>query len=142
MKNYLVLLFGLLILCSCNDNDTLLNEELPQTWQLVRMTGSIANSETTGSDMAWQETIVFKINRKFVKTRVRDGATTSASGTFTPADPESGNIVVLTYNESNTLRASCSGDLTEHLGATEDGTTLYGTWNACDGPGLEYKRIN
>ncbi|MFP2995597.1 hypothetical protein ABN763_06785 [Spongiivirga sp. MCCC 1A20706] len=142
MKSFLVFLFGSVVMFSCNENDALRNEELPQSWKLVKMTGSFQGSETTGDEMAWQETIVFNLNGTFIKTRVRDESTTSASGVFTPADPESGNIIVLTYNESNILRASCSGDLTEHLGVTEDGTVLYGTWNACDGPGLEYRRID
>ena len=49
-----------IILCSSsNDDDTVTQATLEGDWKLDQMSGSIPDSETTGSDMEWQESYRF-----------------------------------------------------------------------------------
>jgi hypothetical protein len=49
-----------IILCSSsNDDDTVTQATLEGDWKLDQMSGSITDSETTGSDMEWQESYRF-----------------------------------------------------------------------------------
>lgn len=55
MKKIALIFITIGILYSCN-KDSNSYTELIGNWKLIQMTGSIPNSETTGSDMEWQET--------------------------------------------------------------------------------------
>ncbi|MEJ8801592.1 hypothetical protein [Pontibacter sp. H249] len=149
MKNLLLALALLCVLTSCSKDDTpdaMTTEfaagEYPQKWQLVKMTGNIANAPAlTGAAMPWQEFYVFNSNSSFTKTRERNGVTTAASGTFKIENLTTEKLLTLTYSSTNDIIGSCtSAEATETLGFMSDGT-LHNTWNACDGPGLAYKRV-
>lgn len=60
MKKYAVLFLYLIFLASCSSDDDfgLASTQFvfsEQKWELVQMSGSFQNSETTGEEMEWQE---------------------------------------------------------------------------------------
>jgi hypothetical protein len=123
-----------------NMNLDLVLKELPQEWKLVKMTGSMVNSETTGDDMSWQETYSFLENGTFTKTRInKEGDILTASGSFRIID-ESEKSLELTYDEANDIVGSCSSQSVEYLYYRNDENLLLSNWWACDGPGLFYKK--
>lgn len=124
--------------CTSKDNGKLSSEQYPQKWRLVKMSGQMANSETTGNDMQWQEHYLLHADGTFVKTRDRNGEVSSESGTYEYQDLSDGRYLVLNYKADNPLIGNCTNDLQETLAIQPDGTLL-STWAACDGPGLEYK---
>ena len=108
-------------------------------WTLVKMSGSIANSETTGAAMEWQEFYLFNNNGTFTKSRDQNGFKTTASGTYTAANRTDGIYFELIYPKDSELIGSCYGNLKEELYLSGN-NTLSSTWKNCDGPGLEYKK--
>ena len=132
----------LVIMASCsnqNDGDIDLKNNR-QTWKLVKMTSSWQNSETTGADMPWQETIQL-INGIFEKVRVENGKTSKISGRYEFSEESDGRYLILIFNEPNPIIGNCTGDLNEYYRIQSD-KVLQGSWMACDGPGLEYQLIN
>jgi len=111
----------------------------PQQWQLIKMTGDIPNSETTGASMDWQESYQLNSDGTFTKSRNRDGKLTEGTGTFVFQDLSGGKYLELTYLSDTDIVGSCSGNRTEGLWLKSD--KLVGTWSYCDGPGLEYERV-
>lgn len=151
MKTILLALSFIFILNSCTDNelptDDVSQKTIIQQWKLYKMTGSYQGSETTGNEMAWQETYEFNADSTFSKTRVQNNETITASGTFTVSSEysdiyqESKSGIILTYNEPNSIVASCNPDVTEYLAFNSKEDILYNSWWwACDGPGLFYQR--
>ena len=64
MKKITALLVCIVLLLSCSSDDDYGLESTQfvyaeQQWTLVKMTGSFQNSETTGSEMEWQEYYTF-----------------------------------------------------------------------------------
>jgi hypothetical protein len=115
-------------------------------WELVEMTGSAVGSVYTGSDMQWQETYDINEDESFVKTRVRGDSTVIASGTYTITEEESmdesesdiQSRIEFLHNTDNKIIGNCHSNSTiEYLYFTSN-NKLISTWNACDGPGLEY----
>ena len=79
--------FMLLSLSSCtDDNNTattnLVQETATVRLNLVKMSGQIRNSETTGAEMAWQEYYILGPEMHFTKVRERNGQTLKSEGTF------------------------------------------------------------
>lgn len=143
MKSSMMLLGVVFLFFACNDVRLDPGEQQGiavenQQWKLVRMSGSFVNSETTGTEMEWQESYVLQENGDFTKTREVDGTTLQAVGTYQIVELSDGPYFEFTYRESSVLIGNCTGDLKELLSFREN--TLYGTWQACDGPGLEYER--
>ncbi|EJL59210.1 hypothetical protein [Flavobacterium sp. CF136] len=128
-----------LISCSNEDANSSLVSDYKGKWQLIEMSGSTINSVTTGSEMSWQESYVFNTNRTFVKTRIKDNTTTTASGTFSVVTILDETHLELTYSESSTLVGSCYGNLKEDL-FINNNNLLVSTWQNCDGPGLVYQK--
>ena len=108
-------------------------------WNLVKMSGSIANSESTGAAMEWQEFYLFNTSGIFTKSRERNGITTTISGTYTATNHPDGIYLELTYPYNSEIIGSCYGNQKEILYFT-DNDNLSSTWKSCDGPGLEYKK--
>jgi hypothetical protein len=136
--------FGLVAACSKDEPAKVkeFNDEVyPQKWKLVKMTGSMANSETTGSAMSWQETYLLKSDNSFIKSRVRDNVTTEAKGTYAFTQTNNENLLVLTYDANNELIGSCLSNSLQESFMVRSTTSVYSTWQMCDGPGLEYERI-
>ncbi len=137
-------LLGILILvmasCSSQNNSDIELKNNRQTWKLVRMTGSIQNSETTGNSMAWQEQIKLS-DGSFEKIRIENGQSTKVSGSYEFTEEADGPYLILKYTASSVLIGNCTGDLIEYYRLLPN-DKLQGTWLACDGPGLEYDLIN
>ena len=62
MKKLKILFLLLITLFSCSSDDDSSSESTDEKWILTQMSGSIPNSETTGAEMAWQETYLLKID--------------------------------------------------------------------------------
>lgn len=140
MKLFFSILVLLMTSCSNQNNGDIDLKSNRQSWKLVKMTGSFQNSETTGSDMAWQETIHL-INGIFEKIRVENGRSSTISGTYEFSQESDGQYLILIYKSSSALIGNCTGDLKEYYRVATE-TTLQGSWLACDGPGLEYQLLN
>ncbi|MFN8254943.1 MAG: hypothetical protein U0W24_04590 [Bacteroidales bacterium] len=133
------IIFTLLLtgtLFSCSDEFNYYLGRYPQKWQLVKMKGELPNSERTGADMDWQEFYLLKSDGTFTKQREEDGIQTEAHGTFTLTN----NEIELVYDTNCLIIGSCSGNQTESL-LIKSSVKLVGTWSYCDGPELEYKRV-
>lgn len=128
-----------LISCSGDDAKPSLALDYYGKWQLIEMSGSIMNSVKTGSEMGWQEFYTFDANGKFVKTRIKDNTTTTASGTFSVVKTSDETHFELTYSESSTLVGSCYGNLKEEF-FINNNNLLVSTWQNCDGPRLVYQK--
>lgn len=150
MKKAILILVVLTTIYSCtkesDDGQTTL--EYTGKWELVKITSSWEGSETTGSDMEWQETYDIHEDETFTKTRTRGDSTIIVSGTYTYTEEglldESKSDVVIyiefLHNTDNDIIGTCySRSTTENLYFTYN-NKLISTWNACDGPGLEYMK--
>ena len=103
MKNLIFISLLICTLFSCTKTDEFNIEQYPQKWQLIKMTGQIPNSETTGTNMEWQEFYLLTSNATFIKSRERDGILTEESGNFSFEDLSDGKYLVLTYETDNTI---------------------------------------
>lgn len=143
MKKLGIVFVLILNLISCsNDSDNIkakTETDYVGKWTLVKMTGSVINSETTGSKMEWQESYVFNIDGTFLKTRVQDNVVTTSGGTFEIKKDDDYAVLKLIHYQSNSIIGNCSGDLSEFFSVNKDGF-LQSSWWSCDGPGLFYKK--
>ncbi len=115
--------------------------QFPQKWQLVRVSGNMMNSETTGMAMQWQESILLNSDNTFIKTRQLPDKTIESSGTFTVTPNEIDKSVQLTllYEWDTRLVGNCFGEPLKEVYMLDSTCKLHGTWAMCDGPGLEYE---
>ncbi|WP_157805251.1 hypothetical protein [Confluentibacter citreus] len=105
------------------------------------MFGQTPNSMTEGLFMEWQEIYVLNSDGTFIKSRERNDIITESAGTFDFQELVDGTYLILTHQADNELIGNCySTSLVEVLWITSI-SDMRATWNACDGPGLEYKRI-
>ncbi|UOB18145.1 hypothetical protein [Abyssalbus ytuae] len=142
MKTLLsLILFLPFFVKSCSDTTSDEKDLSAQKWELVKMTGSMANSEKSGEEMEWQEYYLLNEDQTFEKYRERNNNTKQASGTYKYTTAGEEKYLVLTYTKGLDLIGNCTGDNKEQLLVQSD-QSLSGTWNACDGPGLEYKKVN
>jgi hypothetical protein len=143
MKMQIVYIVIMGLLGSCSSDDSSNNSELVLTgnWKLIEMTGSVPNSETTGAEMEWQETYTFQSDGSFQKSRTREGVITEASGTFNWIESSDERILELSYNQESTIIGSCYQNNTETMGF-QSNTVFSSSWNACDGPGLIYEKVD
>jgi hypothetical protein len=141
MKHLTILIASLFIFNSCSDEPvgTATNDSQGK-WTLVKMSGSMANSETTGAAMEWQEFYLFKADGTFSKTREWNAVKTTISGTYVTTTLSNEKYLELTYPNDNEIIGNCYGTLKETLHLI-DNNSLSSGWKACDGPGLEYKKI-
>ncbi|MFV5703136.1 hypothetical protein ACM55F_14805 [Flavobacterium sp. XS2P12] len=140
MKYLTILVAFFSIFNSCS-KDTVATDsaDYQGKWTLIKMSGSMVDSETTGSAMEWQEFYLFNSNGTFTKSRERNGIKTTISGTYTTTNHIEGFYFELTYPNDSEIIGSCYGNQKEELYITEN-NTLSSTWKNCDGPGLEYKK--
>ena len=140
MKYFVILVAFFSVFYSCSkDAVTTDNTGYYGKWTLVKMSGSIANSETTGAAMEWQEFYLFDTNGTFTKSRERNAIKTSISGTYAATTHSDGMYLELIYPNDSEIIGNCYGNLKEELYIAEN-NTLSNTWKSCDGPGLEYKK--
>ncbi|APG59892.1 hypothetical protein [Christiangramia salexigens] len=148
MKIQSILFLSLIyLLTSCSDSkeemivQDLYSESFPQTWKLVKMTGGSPNTESTGEDMSWQESYIFKADKSFIKTRFTEEKSLSGSGTWSKVEYDGGETgYLLEYHSSNPIIGSCT-EGQEYLAIDPDKPNLISSWWSCDGPGLFYERI-
>ena len=137
MKNHFLIGLFVCLFISCSRNEELTNNG--EYYTLIKMSGSIAGSETTGEDMEWQETICLYSNNTFTKIRFTEDEKIEAFGSYSKKIIESEEFIELVYDIDNSLIANCTGNLIEHLIVLDD-YSLQGTWSYCDGPVLEYTK--
>ncbi|OUS00993.1 hypothetical protein A9Q86_09620 [Flavobacteriales bacterium 33_180_T64] len=141
MKKLNILLVVLITLLSCSSNNEspLINYE--GKWVLTQMRESIPNSETTGSEMEWQEFYILNADGTFKKSRERNGIITELFGTYTLLSSSNENLLELTYNSESDIIGSCYSNLNEGMYFQSE-NILFSNWEQCDGPGLKYKKVN
>ena len=141
MKKIIFFLFAIGFITSCDSNsDAALDSEITGNWVLVEMSGSILNSQATGSDMEWQENYTLKADGTFQKSRERNGVVTQVNGTYSLINPSNEVLLELTFNNNSEIIGSCNSNLKEFM-LFQSENTFSNTWLACDGPGLIYKNI-
>jgi len=150
MKKIILILVALFSIYSCTKESDDMAEilEYAGKWELIKMTGSVEGSEYTGSDMEWQETYVINEDETFLKTRVRGDSTVIVTGTYTfterglldEVESDIKTHIEFSHNIDNAIIGNCySNDTSEYLYFNTN-NKLVSTWNACDGPGLEYTK--
>lgn len=140
MKKQILFLMIIGILFSCNrDDDSNSETEIIGNWQLIQMTGSVPNSETTGAEMEWQEAYRINTDGTFQKSRDRNGVITEASGTYNLIDNSNDLLLELNFNSESEIVGSCTSNIKETMSFQSE-TIFFSSWNACDGPGLTYEK--
>ncbi len=146
VKKIIFTVFSICILFSCSNDDESTTTEFdakqyPQKWQLIEMTGSIANvPPTRGNDMEWQEYYILQSNKTFIKSREVNSEITEATGTYKFITLSDDTYIELLYPSNNILIGNCTAEHKELIRVNTN-DKLTGTWAACDGPGLFYQRI-
>lgn len=84
---------------------------------------------------------LFKTDGTFQKSRDRNGVITEISGTFNLINSSNERLLELIYNNESEIIGSCYSDLKEEM-VFQSENTLSSTWRYCDGPGLEYEKVN
>jgi hypothetical protein len=132
----------LTIFSSCTkDTEETITTDYNGKWKLVSMYGAMLNMGTTGAAMGWQEAYSFNNDGTFIKSRVENAIETTVSGTYITKNYQDGMHLELTYSNDNEIIGNCSGDLKEEL-YFKSKNYLSNTWNACDGPVLEYQKVD
>jgi hypothetical protein len=138
MKKVLFIFVIVLISISCSKEFDL--DQFPQEWKLISMSADqISPTTITGSEMEWQETYAFNSDGTFTKSRIRDGISSTATGTFEFKDTSDKKYFELTFVNGISLVTSCSPGK-EVLWVLSE-TELLLDWAPCDGMGLKYERI-
>jgi hypothetical protein len=141
MKKQILFLMIIGILFSCSKNDINLENQIIGNWKLIQMNGNIPNSETTGIEMDWQETYLFNTDGTFQKSRNRDGVITEISGTYQLINNSTESLLELNFNSESEIIGSCTSNTKETMNIQSE-TIFLSSWNACDGPGLRYEKID
>jgi len=141
MKKQILFLMIIGILCSCSKNEINLENQIIGNWKLIQMSGTIPNSETTGTEMDWQETYLLNTDGTFQKSRNRDGVITDISGTYKLINNSTESLLELNFNSESEIIGSCTSNTKETMNIQSE-TIFLSSWNACDGPGLKYEKID
>ena len=117
MKNKIIFLMIIGVLSSCNEHEESINleTEIIGTWKLIQMNGNTPNSETTGSEMEWQETYELNMNGTFQKSRERDGIIKEVSGTYNLTNNSKEQLLELNFNGESEIIGSCISNTKETL---------------------------
>lgn len=143
MKQFLVAIALVFFFSSCSKDEeksTDTTESYIGKWTLIKMSGSLVNSETTGAAMPYHEFYVFNDNGTFTKFRNKDTNQITASGTYVVTNVDERTSVELTYSTTSEIIGSCYGNQKEILYFSNK-DTLSSTWQHCDGPGLDYQKL-
>lgn len=141
MKKYFLSLFLGVSLISCNEEDGFDPDLYPQKWQLVKIYYGIVNSGSTGDNLDWQEYYILYKNQSFTKSRLQEGILYEATGTFKYVNSDEGDYLELNYPVDSGIISNCSEEPVERLLVKSVDYMIGNSWLACDGPGLEYKRV-
>ncbi len=103
------------------------------------MTGNMANvAPLKGEEMTWQESYTLRPDSTFTKER-RGERDLQASGRYRMVDVQGEQFIEFNYDSASEIIGSCLAVNKETLRLYNG--KLYGTWQACDGPGLIYERV-
>lgn len=143
MKKLLTILLTSVILSSCEKRNNFEPNVYPQTWELVSMSGSLSNAKPlTASDMPYKEIYILDSDSTFIKRRTQNDAAKTTSGTFTIKKIDNQSYFIFKYSSNNELIGSCSpAVLQEELIIQSNTNISNNSWQACDGPGLTYLRV-
>ena len=143
MKKLLSVLVVLIILNSCKKKSNFDMNVYPQKWELVSIIGNIANTKSlSGDNLPYKETYTLNKDSSFIKIRINNELTQKASGTFTIEKFDNYSHFVFKYSIKNDLIGSCVIiELKEHLTIKSNSNIYNNAWQACDGPVLEYERV-
>jgi hypothetical protein len=142
MKKSIICSALFVLFCSCSDDNIKgITTEYQGKWELYKMSGRVANSETTGTAMEWQEYYSFNTDGSFTKSRTSNGVKTEISGSYIISKLQEGSFLELTYKTDSEIIGSCYGNNKEELTILPN-SILSSTWKNCDGPGLEYEKTN
>lgn len=141
MKKLNILFVSLIVLFSCSNDDQNSQKNYQGKWKLTQMSGNLQNSETTGSDMEWQEFYILNADGTFKKTRDRNGVIKDVSGTYNLIKSSNEMYLELVFNNESEIIGSCSSNLKEEM-LFQSENTFSSTWQNCDGPGLKYEKVN
>ncbi len=141
MKKFGIIFF-LLIVTSCSDSDDemVLTESLPQIWELASINVGISGEILEDNELPWQETLVLNSDNSFVRTRIYENETITATGRFMLLEAPEERQLILVYNDDSPLIENCSNSNEERLRFVS-ANQLSGGAVPCDGPGLFYVRI-
>ena len=140
MKKTVIIFILCIVVFACTTDTKEPTNDFLGSWKLLKMTGSIASDGVTGADMEWQESYLFKSDGTFIKTRDRNDVIVEISGTYLVSELFEGNFIELTYPTENEIIGSCTSAIKETL-FLKSKYQITGTWNQCDGPGLEYGKL-
>jgi len=141
LKKYLLSLLLIFSLISCNEEDGFDPDSYPQKWQLLKMYYGMVNSESTEDELEWQEYYILYENQSFTKSRLQEDILYEATGTFKYVNSDGDEYLELTYPTDSGIISNCSEEPVERLLVKSDDYMVGNSWLACDGPGLEYKRV-
>ena len=130
----------ILISCSNSDEEVPLTESLPQTWELTSIIVGISGEMLDKNELPWQETLVLNSNNSFVRTRIFENETATATGLFMFIEGPEERQLLLIHNDDSPLIENCSNSNEERLRFSSD-NQLSGGAVPCDGPGLFYIRM-
>lgn len=141
-------LVSLLLSCSTETGKVKNPFSVTGEWVLVEMSSSLVGSTTTGEEMHWQEKYLLKPDGTFIKTRVTGEEVLEAGGTYVTdattadvqSDPQLELAVQFTFEENNEIIGSCMPSSREEYMFIYRDQKMRSTWNACDGPSLDYER--
>lgn len=140
MKKFsLMLLFTGFLLSACFNAQQTQESACIVKWQLTEMTGNMTNvPPLKGNDMSWQESYTLRPDSTFTKNR-QGAQQLQATGRYILVETGEEQFIEFTYDSANEIIGSCLADVKETLRLSNG--KLYGTWQACDGPGLTYERV-
>ncbi|UUF13159.1 MULTISPECIES: hypothetical protein [Flavobacterium] len=128
-----------IVSCSSDNADSRSSFTYYGKWKLTRSTGSFVEAIYIIGKPQYLEYYDFKKDNTFIKTRTKDGVTTTASGTFSITEIQNQKHFILTYTSTSDIIESCTGNLSEELFINE-AQELISTWQNCDGPTLVYEK--
>jgi hypothetical protein len=106
--------------------------------KLVKMSSSWNGDQSTGDKLTWQETIYLLSDSSFFKSRTQEDTVSEAAGRYAYVTLDDRKYVELTYDhQEDNVRASCSP--TELIEVKSPSQFINTSWQACDGPVLEYE---
>jgi hypothetical protein len=141
MKSTFLIFIAFALLISCSGTDVIVTQAGCQgKWELVKMSGRTLNSETLGTEMEWQEFYLLNDNGTFSKSRTIASNTSQSTGTYNTNTNGTESYIELTYSTQSDIIGSCYGNLKEEL-YFNTSAILISTWQNCDGPRLEYRKI-
>ena len=130
----------LLSLSACIDDVENVEEQFPQQWQLIRMSGTYNEGWKTGAELDYQEFYLLNPDSTFLKSRLQDGLRISAYGTFSIRDIDDDTYFVFSYSEENEITGLCGSSLTEEA-LILNGSYITESAPACESPILTYFRV-